>query len=180
MQAILIADYSFKPDEYWRNVSNVAREFIQCCLTIDPSKRITAHEALNHPWINPVTEETVTTPRRGSGEDLLPTVKRNFNARRTLHKAIDTVRAINKLREAGGLMMDDGSSGDPRPQQEDVDGNQVRDHGGQEQSEAAQGALQPEADKMDIDAKSVSSEQKTVQPSGGLWTPGDSGSTNRR
>jgi hypothetical protein len=30
----------------------------------------------------------------------------NFNARRTLHRAIDTVRAINKLREGGGFMMD--------------------------------------------------------------------------
>ncbi|KAI5301922.1 hypothetical protein KEM56_001217, partial [Ascosphaera pollenicola] len=185
MQAILIADYSFKPEEYWRNVSNVAREFIQACLTIDPNKRITAHEALNHPWINPVTEETVTTPtRRGSGEDLLPTVKRNFNARRTLHKAIDTVRAINKLREAGGLMMDDGSSGDPRPQQEDVDGDQVRDHQGQEQAEPTQGAWQPEteveADKMNVDAKSASPVQKSAQSSGGLWTPGDSGSNNNR
>ena len=33
-------------------------------------------------------------------------MKKNFNARRTLHAAIDTIRAINKLREGGaaGLM----------------------------------------------------------------------------
>ncbi len=37
--------------------------------------------------------------------DLLPVVKKNFNARRTLHAAIDTIRAINKLREGGGAMM---------------------------------------------------------------------------
>ncbi|KAI5289854.1 hypothetical protein KEM54_003073 [Ascosphaera aggregata] len=117
MQAILVADFSFKPEEYWRNVSNVGREFIKGCLTVDPQKRMTAHEALNHPWITPSNEETIEIPSRKHGEDLLPTVKRNFNARRTLHKAIDTVRAINKLREAGGLMMDDASSssGDPRP-----------------------------------------------------------------
>jgi hypothetical protein len=42
----------------------------------------------------------------GKGQNLLPTVKKNFNARRTLHAAIDTVRAINKLREGqlAGLM----------------------------------------------------------------------------
>ena len=37
----------------------------------------------------------------GGGGDLLPVIKKNFNARRTLHAAIDTIRAINKLREGG-------------------------------------------------------------------------------
>lgn len=43
-------------------------------------------------------------------------MKKNFNARRTLHKAIDTVRAINKLREGGGLMMEGAMSVDPKPE----------------------------------------------------------------
>ena len=90
MQAILVADYSFTPLEYWRGVSLSARAFIKRCLTIDPTKRMTSHEALSHEWI--------AGPAQGRGnEDLLPTVKKNFNARRTLHKAIDTVRAINQL-----------------------------------------------------------------------------------
>lgn len=61
-------------------------------------------------------------------QDLLPIVKKNFNARRTLHKAIDTVRAINKLREGGGLMMgmmDGAMSIDPKPKPEMVNGSQV-------------------------------------------------------
>lgn len=95
MQAILVADYSFKPEEYWRGVSDAAKDFVNRCLTIDPKKRITAHEALLHPF---VTGEQVVQEGR-EGRDLLPTVKKNFNARRTLHAAIDTVRAINKLRE---------------------------------------------------------------------------------
>lgn len=127
MQAILVADYSFTPVEHWRNVSETARQFINRCLTIDPQKRITAHEALQHPWIAPENGAGgAGSKRRGSGEDLLPTVKKNFNARRTLHRAIDTVRAINKLREGGGLMMMDGATSvDPRPER--VDGNQVYD-----------------------------------------------------
>lgn len=103
MQAILVADYSFTPLEYWRGVSRAARGFIKRCLTIDPTQRLTAHEALAHEWI-------AGGPDSGRGtaeEDLLPTVKKNFNARRTLHKAIDTVRAINQLR--GGLGMMDGA-----------------------------------------------------------------------
>ena len=101
MQAILVADYSFTPLEYWRGVSISARAFIKRCLTIDPTKRMTAHEALAHDWI--------AGPEGGRGEeDLLPTVKKNFNARRALHKAIDTVRAINQLRAGGGMGMMDG------------------------------------------------------------------------
>ncbi|KAL3951824.1 hypothetical protein ACCO45_013541 [Purpureocillium lilacinum] len=94
MQAILNADYSFTPVEYWRGVSSHAKDFIRRCLTIDHTRRITAHEALQHPF------------------NLLPTIKKNFNARRTLHAAIDTVRAINKLREAQHLM-DGARSGEP-------------------------------------------------------------------
>ena len=102
MQAILIADYTFTPVEYWRGVSTKARQFIKRCLTVDPKERMTAHEALTHPWIAP--NATRGTATDGSGEDLLPVVKKNFNARRTLHAAIDTIRAINKLREGGAMM----------------------------------------------------------------------------
>ena len=88
---------------------------------------MTTHQALQHPWINPpYGAEAAET--QGSGEDLLPTVKKNFNARRALHKAIDTVRAINKLREGGGLMMDGAMSVDPRPERGDGD-NVVEEKG---------------------------------------------------
>ncbi|KAL8994432.1 MAG: hypothetical protein Q9188_007066 [Gyalolechia gomerana] len=51
MQAILIADYSFTPLEYWRGVSLPARDFIKKCLTIDPQQRMTSHQALSHPFV---------------------------------------------------------------------------------------------------------------------------------
>ncbi|KAF4614354.1 hypothetical protein G7Y89_g15384 [Cudoniella acicularis] len=110
MQAILVADYSFTPIEYWRGVSVQARDFIKRCLTIDPTQRMTAYEALSHPF---VTGESTQGKVDGRGSDLLPVVKKNFNARRTLHAAIDTVRAINKLREGAHGMMDGAKSGDP-------------------------------------------------------------------
>lgn len=145
MQAILDADYSFTPLEYWRNVSQTAREFIKNCLTIDPNARITAHAAMQHPWINPPVDpmNPSATKKMGSGEDLLPVVKKNFNARRTLHKAIDTVRAINKLREGGGLMMDAPMNVDPKP--EHVNGNEV----------VAQDSHQVDCgDQMEVDSRS--------------------------
>ncbi|KAG9234234.1 kinase-like domain-containing protein [Amylocarpus encephaloides] len=111
MQAILVADYSFTPIEYWRGVSKSAREFIRRCLTIDPTQRMTAHEALSHPFVAGLSVNRDGT--RDQGSDLLPIVKKNFNARRTLHAAIDTVRAINKLREGQNGMMDGIVSHDP-------------------------------------------------------------------
>ncbi|KAL4921852.1 kinase-like domain-containing protein [Aspergillus aurantiobrunneus] len=143
MQAILDASYSFTPIEYWRGVSVHAREFIKACLTVDPQARLTAHQALQHPWINPPYDPTETL---GSGQDLLPTVKKNFNARRTLHKAIDTVRAINKLRENGGLMMDGMMSVDPKPEQ--VNGSEVVEERPQ------QGRGNGNGDPMEIDSRS--------------------------
>jgi calcium/calmodulin-dependent protein kinase I len=111
MQAILVADYSFTPIEYWRGVSLQAREFIKKCLTIDPTQRMTAHEALSHPFVAGLTAGRDGNTQKGS--DLLPVIKKNFNARRTLHAAIDTVRAINKLREGYGGMMDGVTSNNP-------------------------------------------------------------------
>ncbi|RCI13280.1 hypothetical protein L249_0113 [Ophiocordyceps polyrhachis-furcata BCC 54312] len=107
MQAILAADYSFSPPDYWRGVSSQAKDFIRRCLTVDQTKRITAIEALQHPFV------AHHIPSDGAGENLLPTIKKNFNARRTLHAAIDTVRAINKLREAHHMMMDGVHSQEP-------------------------------------------------------------------
>lgn len=99
---------------------------------------MTTHEALQHPWINPPYDPvTGTQVGAGSGKDLLPTVKKNFNARRALHKAIDTVRAINKLREGGGLMMDGAMSVDPKPER--VNGDEIveeKSHGLGDQDDA--------------------------------------------
>jgi calcium/calmodulin-dependent protein kinase I len=108
MQAILNADYSFTPVEYWRGVSKEGKDFIRRCLTIDPAKRITAHDALQHSFVTGYASSD-----GGLGANLLPNIKKNFNARRTLHAAIDTVRAINKLREAQNITMDGAKSREP-------------------------------------------------------------------
>lgn len=51
IEAIIAGDYCFEPEEYWSNVSDAAREFVNCCLTVDPDLRLTATEALQHPWL---------------------------------------------------------------------------------------------------------------------------------
>ncbi|CAD6582195.1 MAG: Golgi transport complex subunit 3 [Alectoria sarmentosa] len=128
MQAILVADYSFTPLEYWRSVSLSAREFIKRCLTIDPQQRMTAHEALSHPFVDEMARQQRGESAKGGG-DLLPVIKKNFNARRTLHAAIDTIRAINKLREGGAAgLMEGAMSQQPKvKQQENGDERKLND-----------------------------------------------------
>ncbi|KAI8890596.1 Pkinase-domain-containing protein [Backusella circina FSU 941] len=87
MNAIMKADYTFD-EEYWSGISDPAKDFIKRCLTIDPTERIDAHEALLHPWLISDNEQT---------EDLLANVRNNFNARRTFKRAVDMVRLSNQL-----------------------------------------------------------------------------------
>jgi calcium/calmodulin-dependent protein kinase I len=115
MQAIIDADYSYTPAEYWKDISPAAMSFIDCSLVVDPEKRQTAHKALQHPWITGkhVSPDAAANNR---GVDLLPNVRKNFNARVKLHAAIDTIRAINQLRAGQGIgakMMDGARSAEP-------------------------------------------------------------------
>lgn len=56
------------PDSDWNNVSNEAKNFVQSLLTVDKEKRLTAEQALEHPWI------------KGSGGKDLPNVRKNLKS----------------------------------------------------------------------------------------------------
>lgn len=173
MQAILKADYSFTPLEYWKDVSVAGRKFIQRCLTIDSSVRMTAHEALTHPWITGEGEGV-----KGGKADLLPVVKKNFNARRTLHAAIDTVRAINQLRAGGAAAMGnkDGRGLGARQAKDDGDKMEGVIHSNMpEQETVKEGVGQLEADPRG-NARGQTEEQIRLQQqriqetAQGLWS----------
>lgn len=186
MQAILVADYSFTPIEYWRGVSIQARDFIKRCLTIDPTQRMTAHEALSHPF---VAGEQVVTGAKGS--DLLPVVKKNFNARRTLHAAIDTVRAINKLREGQHGMMDGMKSKDPekgaKPLQHDsaISGmgsdHSSTDTGRQNDTDGDvhMRGVERNSGQGQTEAQIAAQTQKIADTTKGLWSAGTAKITGR-
>ncbi|CEI89237.1 Putative CAMK/CAMK1 protein kinase [Rhizopus microsporus] len=91
MNAILNADYNFD-DPCWDGISSQAKNFIERCLTIDPDKRITAHQALEHEWL---AEKEIKDEEHKKKEDLLPNLRTNFNARRTFKKAINMVTLSN-------------------------------------------------------------------------------------
>lgn len=45
-------DYVFEPAEYWYNILDNAKDFMAQCFQVDPSKRLTAGDALDHPFIS--------------------------------------------------------------------------------------------------------------------------------
>jgi serine/threonine protein kinase len=81
---IVHASYSF-PDPYWTDVSDKAKDLVQKLLVIDPKKRLSADQALQHPWM---TEEN------GNKLDLahFKANLKSYNARRRLRAAIRAVQ----------------------------------------------------------------------------------------
>ncbi|KIM74076.1 hypothetical protein PILCRDRAFT_80421 [Piloderma croceum F 1598] len=98
MEAIIAGDYAFEPAEYWANVSDTARSFVIECLTIDPTSRPTAEEALAHKWLASAEPHFVPDPdKHGSPTDLLPNVKRAFDGKRTFRKAVLGMMAMKRM-----------------------------------------------------------------------------------
>lgn len=58
MDKILSGDFRFEPEEYWRDISDLAKDFIRKLLVVDPSKRMTSVEALEHPWLAHLSNPT--------------------------------------------------------------------------------------------------------------------------
>jgi len=99
MEAIIAGDYKFEPEEYWANVSPTARDFVSECLTVDPASRPTAAEMLNHKWLSSDRPHFVPDPLSPSGHatDLLPHVKRHFDAKKTFRKAVFSMVALRRM-----------------------------------------------------------------------------------
>jgi len=50
-EQIMNAEYDF-PHEYWHTISAEAKDFVRKLLVVDPKQRMTAEDALAHPWLN--------------------------------------------------------------------------------------------------------------------------------
>lgn len=73
---------------YWDNISQEAKNFILTALDLDPETRPTATELLKDPWI---------TSKELQKTDLLPTVKKGFDARRKFKEAVEIVKLNNRI-----------------------------------------------------------------------------------
>ncbi|KAI0223774.1 Calcium/calmodulin-dependent protein kinase type I, partial [Massospora cicadina] len=106
VQNILNGEFCFEPEKYWCQVSETAKDFISRLLVVDPEQRLTAQQALSHPWLAAVKGDIASGQEADAIDnsiilnesDLLPAVRENFNARKTFHKAVGLVKAINKIK----------------------------------------------------------------------------------
>lgn len=85
---VVQGDYSF-PSPWWDEVSDSAKDLITQLLSLDPKKRPTAEEALNHPWTSGVSTPTF---------NLKETIVRlkEFNAKRKFRVATKAVMATHR------------------------------------------------------------------------------------
>ncbi len=89
IQKIKKGDIMFHP-QFWGHVSEPAKMFIKAMLTIEPKKRITADQALDHPWMT--IEDSVTSK---PSFDLMQF--RLFNTRRKFRSCISSIVIANRL-----------------------------------------------------------------------------------
>uniref|UniRef100_A0A4W4FV72 calcium/calmodulin-dependent protein kinase n=1 Tax=Electrophorus electricus TaxID=8005 RepID=A0A4W4FV72_ELEEL len=96
-QQIKAGAYDF-PSPEWDTVTPEAKDLINKMLTINPAKRITAAEALKHPWISHRSTVASCMHRQETVECL-----KKFNARRKLKvHCSDTARLTESLRLSTG------------------------------------------------------------------------------
>lgn len=77
--------YDFRP-RYWKNISSGAKDLVTKCLTLKPSKRATATEALNHDWMVRTTESELA-----SHQVDVDKLKHIVEAKRKMKVAVNTV-----------------------------------------------------------------------------------------
>uniref|UniRef100_A0A2K5R7K4 calcium/calmodulin-dependent protein kinase n=1 Tax=Cebus imitator TaxID=2715852 RepID=A0A2K5R7K4_CEBIM len=111
-QQIKAGAYDF-PSPEWDTVTPEAKNLINQMLTINPAKRITAHEALKHPWVCQRSTVASMMHRQETVECL-----KKFNARRKLKGAIlTTMLATRNFSGDEGLLPPKASSSlSPQPQ----------------------------------------------------------------
>lgn len=107
---ITAGDWEFHPD-YWGSVSKEAKDFISKLLELIPSRRMTADQALHHPWLLKDGKELEKL-----NLDANLTQLRKHLATRKFKGAVKSVMAVNKMkfllkerRESGRSLESDSS-----------------------------------------------------------------------
>uniref|UniRef100_A0A672ZE66 calcium/calmodulin-dependent protein kinase n=1 Tax=Sphaeramia orbicularis TaxID=375764 RepID=A0A672ZE66_9TELE len=109
-QQIKAGAYDF-PSPEWDTVTPEAKNLINQMLTINPAKRITAQEALKHPWVCQRSTVASMMHRQETVECL-----KKFNARRKLKGAILTTMLVSRNFSGKWCSLKDKSQGNVSPQ----------------------------------------------------------------
>lgn len=76
-------------DKHWSKISESAKELVRKMLKINPEERISAEEALKHPW---VTQEAASSATTIDVNEL-----KQFNAKRRFRSATRSIIAANRI-----------------------------------------------------------------------------------
>ncbi|XP_075881958.1 calcium/calmodulin-dependent protein kinase (CaM kinase) II beta 1 isoform X12 [Nelusetta ayraudi] len=140
-QQIKAGAYDF-PSPEWDTVTPEAKNLINQMLTINPAKRITAQEALKHPWVCQRStvasmmhrQETVEclkkfNARRKLKGAILTTmlVSRNFSAKTLLNKKVDVKPQTNSTKNSSLVSSPKGTVPSPALESSDSSNTTVED-----------------------------------------------------
>ncbi|KAI8335518.1 kinase-like domain-containing protein [Chlamydoabsidia padenii] len=82
---IIKGEYTFD-EEYWKDISDSAKNFIDGLLAYKPEQRLTAEQALQHPWIvASFTNDSRHTP------NLISNVRRGLSSNPSFRSALETM-----------------------------------------------------------------------------------------
>ncbi|XP_001338677.4 calcium/calmodulin-dependent protein kinase type II subunit beta isoform X5 [Danio rerio] len=118
-QQIKAGAYDF-PSPEWDTVTPEAKNLINQMLTINPVKRITAQEALKHPWVCQRSTVASMMHRQETVECL-----KKFNARRKLKGAILTTMLVSRNFSAAKSLLNKKTEVKPQSQSNSVKSSSV-------------------------------------------------------
>ncbi|RYH30171.1 hypothetical protein EON65_05960 [archaeon] len=95
---ILKAQFEFHP-AYWGEVSDEAKDLIRCLLNVDPSRRLTVNQALEHPWLAEVNQKILEGRTLNTGLKEL----RKFQAKRKFRAGIKAIISVNRMKRLVGF-----------------------------------------------------------------------------
>lgn len=121
------AEVNFHPKR-WSGVSEEAKSFISALLVYDPVSRLTATQALQHPWM---ASDDELLAQQNLTENL--NEFRKYNAGRKFRAGIQAITALNKLKKIGQFASTSNSSSPatlPATEPSNVAGHIARDECG--------------------------------------------------
>uniref|UniRef100_A0A8D3CGX6 Calcium/calmodulin-dependent protein kinase type IV n=1 Tax=Scophthalmus maximus TaxID=52904 RepID=A0A8D3CGX6_SCOMX len=116
---ILNCDYEFV-SPWWDEVSLNAKDLVSKLIVLDPHKRLSVREALQHPWI-------LGKAARFSHMDVAQRKLQEFNARRKLKAAMKAVVATNRMHDGSRRRTDSYKEAPPSDQHPEEDESKPAD-----------------------------------------------------
>ncbi|KAG0203742.1 hypothetical protein BGX28_004090 [Mortierella sp. GBA30] len=125
---IISGEYQYEED-YWKDISPLAKSFIDSLLVTQAARRPTATQALSHPWFRAMLDQDLSAPASPADSvNLLPAMRKNFNARNVFKKAVRAVGILRRMQASSSPP----SSSSPAGSGSDSEGDHHHTSGGGE------------------------------------------------